>query len=502
MKLNDDYTGVIQLGSSHSLVLGHKPDSLDHKRICDKLANERKALMNFGLFDTASPNYSTYYPDVDAEDLKPKEGDFIYPVFRALSKAIVSKGFPIDFSQGDVLKKSMNKLIGQSINIDHETAVGNAVGSVKEVFWQDEYKTTDGITIPGGINMVMMIDGKSNPRIARGIMMDPPSIHSNSVSIRFKWEPSHTFEEKWEFYEKVGTYDKDGELVRAVVTEVMTFSETSLVAHGADVFAQKIGEDGKIVNPGYSNSVYEFSKDDNRVDSTVHIDYKDVDVEQHTFNGMFSIKSTIPTNLNTSKSDNNKNNKNVTPMKKEHLEKLASKFNFAEGELTEENFIEKITSTFSTVETEKSNLQTELDNLKGSLLSEEDFANMKKESVIGQKALSDSRAEALRLYKLCKGEKVDDNIVNLINTANFETSNSLLSQYKGEAETKFSSACKECGAEVNLASGIGNEENLIDEEGNPIIPGKGQGGTKDRKSTLSSLRAKRKNKSIIFDKKN
>ena len=90
----------------------------------------------------------------------------------------------------DVLKKSMQMLIGQTINIDHEIAVGNAIGAVSEVFWQPAYKTKSGIEVPAGINAVLKIDGKSNPRIARGVMMDPPSIHSNSVTVRFKWEPS------------------------------------------------------------------------------------------------------------------------------------------------------------------------------------------------------------------------------------------------------------------------------------------------------------------------
>ena len=495
-KLNDDNTGVISLGSSHSLILGHKPDVLDHKRICDKLASERKSMMNFGLFDTASPNYSTYYPDLDVADLTPKDEDFIYPVFRALSMAIVSKGFPIDFSAEGILKASMNKLIGQSINIDHETAVGNAVGSVKEVFWQDSYKTSDGITVPAGINMVMMIDGKSNPRIARGIMMDPPSIHSNSVSIRFKWEPSHQFEEKWEFYEKVGTYDKDGTLVRAVVTEIMSYSETSLVAHGADVFAQKVGSDGKIINPGYSNSVYEFSDEDkNDVNATVHIDYKNTDTKEQSFSGMFSMNSAIPTDLNTSSSNKN-NNKNVTPMKKEDLEKLTSKFNFAEGELTEDNYIAKISEKLSEKETEITNLTQKYDDLKAGLLSDEEFKTMKADAEVGKTALTDTRAEALRLYNLAKGDKADATIVNLINASTIDQAKSLLTQYKDEAETKFSATCS-CGKTIKLSSGIGSEENLIDEDGNPIEKPAGTSGPSDAKSTLQKFRAKR-NESLIF----
>lgn len=58
--------------------------------------------------------------------------------------------------------------------------------------------------------------------------------------------------EDGEFYQKLGTYDSKGEMVRRIVTEVVRYLETSLVSHGADSFAQKIGSDGKIVNPTFA----------------------------------------------------------------------------------------------------------------------------------------------------------------------------------------------------------------------------------------------------------
>ena len=69
-------------------------------------------------------------------------------------------------------------LVGQTVNCDHSTDVANAIGSVKQTFWQESFKQ-DGIVIPAGINGVLKIDAKANPRLARGILMDPPSIHSN-----------------------------------------------------------------------------------------------------------------------------------------------------------------------------------------------------------------------------------------------------------------------------------------------------------------------------------
>ena len=160
-------------------------------------------------------------------------------MFRLLSETIVSKNWnPTDFGQNGVLKASMKMSLGQTVNCDHETNIGNAIGAVSQVMWQESYK--DGsFTIPAGIDGILKIDGKANPRIARGILMEPPSIHSNSVTVQFKWDKSHPQMEDNEFYQKLGTYDSKGVMVRRMVTEIVRYLETSLVSHGADSFAQK-----------------------------------------------------------------------------------------------------------------------------------------------------------------------------------------------------------------------------------------------------------------------
>ena len=45
-------------------------------------------------------------------------------------------------------------------------------------------------------------------------MMDPPAIHSNSVTVRFSWEKSHPELTDQQFYDKIGSYDKDGKLIK------------------------------------------------------------------------------------------------------------------------------------------------------------------------------------------------------------------------------------------------------------------------------------------------
>ena len=111
MKLDfNNKTGVITLDSSHSLIIGHKPTKLSMEQITKKLSTEKQDTANLGLFDNSTPNYTTYYPDVTPEDLKPTDADFIYPMFRMLSETILVKGYkPIDYTKKGVLKKSMLK---------------------------------------------------------------------------------------------------------------------------------------------------------------------------------------------------------------------------------------------------------------------------------------------------------------------------------------------------------------------------------------------------------
>jgi len=480
-----DKTGTITLNSGHALILGNKPEKLSMDQIAEKLSIEKQDTVNLGLFDTAAPNYSTYYPEVTADDLNPKDGDFIYPVFRLLSETILSKhGRPIDFSKKGVLKKSMNMLVGQTINIDHETALGNAIGAVKEVKWQNSYSTADGKVIPGGINGLMKIDGKSNPRIARGIMMDPPSIHSNSVSVRFKWEKSHSFENDDEFFNKLGEKGADGELIRVVVSDILQYTETSLVGHGADPFAQKVDQSGQIVNPEYAVRNMTFSADNGK--DHLNFDYK-------TLGLSLSEDTTIPKNINIKDT----NNKTDSMDFKEFLKGFT---NFDLGEdVTEENFAGLIQTKFQEQLDLVTNLTTENSNLKTSLADKDaevvrlngTIESNKLMTELGVTALSNVRSEAERFYKLIKKEgDQKQSILDNITNADFTLASSLLEEYKSEAEKLFPDTCQDCNStNVSKASAFKSGE---DEKETTKV--------KSNVAVLDELKAKNKKQSIALGK--
>lgn len=479
--------GEITLNSGHSLILGHKPTMLTMEQVSKKISTEKQETQNLGLFDSSSPNYTTYYPDVKPEDLKPVDTDFIYPIFRLLSETIVQKGFkPIDFGKKGVLKSAMMKLIGQTINVDHEVATGNAIGAVKEVAWQNSYTTTNGIKVPAGINGTFKIDGKSNPRIARGIMMEPPSIHSNSVSVRFKWEQSHTFENEEDWWNGLGTYHKDGKLIRVIVTEIVQFTETSLVNHGADPYAQVVDDDGKIINPIFADSVYSFSADTQNNKRCISIDYKESMVSLTKDNA-------IPVQLN----NKDTNNKDTNMELKEFIQSLGKKLGLGE-DLKHDKFSEAVEGLISIKDTEIQTLKDEKDGLETDVETEKGKATVLQTEIDGNKlkvdladsVLDTTRKDAEKFYKL-SNNKPDDVVIDNIKEADFTLATSLLKQYKQSSDKLFPDICQDCNSH-NISKATNSKDDNIDEN---------KGKKKSNNQVIKELREKNKKKSIALSNK-
>lgn len=396
-----NYVDTMVLGNGHSILMSHVPNH--HEEISNRFFSEAKpnkdSIDQFGLFGSGA-NYNTFYQDVDPEDLYPNDEEFIEPMFRLLSACIVSKNYmPTEFPK-NVLKDSMNLLVGQTVNCDHETDVANAIGSVKSVSWQESY-TVDGVTIPAGINGVLKIDGKSNPRIARGINMDPPSIHSNSVTVQFEWKPSHRFEKEWEFYDKLGTIAEDGTMVRRIATRIISYKETSLVSHGADPFAQLI-KDNKINNPAYAGSVYySFSE--------APIKKEDLPKKLSFFE--FKGAHEVDIMYNTSKfiNENNNTNPKDKPIMNE-LEKFLESL-FGDGMLTLQegatisqemvlSQIRTIVSENSSLSEAKTNAEDNINKLNGEINTlKETIESNKLMVTIGTNHLTEVRNNAISSYK-------------------------------------------------------------------------------------------------------
>lgn len=462
---NSEHLDSMIIGQGHTIMAGFIPKQVEPQQFSENFYKwnkvSRESVQKFGLF-SSDIDYNTYYPNLTADDLKPNAEEFIEPMFRLLSATIVSKNWnPTDFSQPGVLKNSMKYLLGQTVNCDHSTDVGNAIGSVSQVMWQEAYK--DGnFVIPAGINGVLKIDGKANPRIARGILMNPPSIHSNSVTVQFRWEKSHPDMDECDFYDKLGTYDEHGNMIRRIVTEVVRYLETSLVSHGADTFAQKIGEDGKIINPEFAkrtwSSYSEYQEDTKK--AYYFTDFKsDIDSYQEENND-------TPSNIINNSSE--KVTKTMNKELREFLEKLFgdNMLSLSEGqEITAEialSAVKNLVSSKSDLETKVANLTTEKASLSEQIANKDtQIANLNEMATVGKNHIASLRETTVANYKKLMGDAVDETIVTMLNaeTTGLQTLISLNKDYSARLEEKFPLHCAKCGShDISRASSVQETE--------------------------------------------
>ena len=456
------------LGADHSIMVNNVPTGVKLDAFSEKYFEAAKktpeSLEKFGLFGS-NIDYNTYYPNAEPADFDPAKDEFIEPVFRLLSACIVSKNYmPTEFSE-EVIKASMPLMVGQTVNCDHSTDIGNAIGSVKEVAWQDAY-TEGGKRIPGGMNGVLKIDAKANPRIARGINMDPPSIHSNSVTVQFEWKPSHNFKDPYEFWDKLGTYDDKGELVRRIVTKIISYKETSLVSHGADPYAQKI-EKGKIINPGYADSVYNsFSEQikEKMSRNVSHWSFKEVEA--------------VGYNHNTSKNNNEgeQQSSTIQTLKQNSMPEALQQFLdqlFGEGMIS---LSEGATASTELAITEIKRLITENTSLSAKVADNdstitslnEQIDTLKNEAKVnapfiemGKTHFNEVKEATLASYKKLSDGKEDANIITLIEGIDsLVTLKAMKKSYEDQLEEKFPLHCADCGSRnVNRASSVSTSEN-------------------------------------------
>jgi hypothetical protein len=171
------------------------------------------------------------------DELRPVESDYIYPTFRALSASVIP-GYWLDYTAPSVLESSTALLHGQTVYKNHDFMdVEHWVGVVNRSYWDSAGDRSGGVP---GINVEMKIDWKMNPRIARGLLMQPPAIHSASVTVLFEFDYSHAeLAEQGRFWDMLGE-ELDGEMVRVLVTKILGYWEISLVFQGADQRAKQL----------------------------------------------------------------------------------------------------------------------------------------------------------------------------------------------------------------------------------------------------------------------
>ena len=450
----------ITFTAGHSLMCGHKPKQLSLEELEQGIikCQTEESIQSFGLFggDLAVQQFN---PDIKPEDWVPQEQDYIYPVYRLLSETMVYKyGIPVDFGKPGILRNAISKLKGQTVNTNHVTEVENAIGTVVQIAWQESY-TVGNIKVPAGVNGTLKIDAKSNPRIARSILSEPPAIHSTSTTVKFQWEKSHPELSDSEFMDKAGTYDKDGQMIRLLVSKVLGFKEQSLVGRGADPYAQKINADGIINDPVYASTAYNLAADKSSFNLD-EFDFKDILEIRNIFDNKQSFKtntdmefSEILTALGLTAEDFTD-----LPAIKTHLESLAA--NSAahktlvtiKPDLTPDVLTSLVAEVAKVPSAEDLTLLADvkalgtLDEIKSGIAS-------------GNAHLTAVRTEAVNTFKLIHGESADANIMATIQAADLATAEAFLKTFKTELEAKIPLTCVKCGSTEVSRTGHKKAEN-------------------------------------------
>jgi hypothetical protein len=388
-------------------------------------------------------------------DETPLEEDFISVPFRMISQTLVGKDSykATDFSLTGVLEDAVSKLIGKPVYLDHSIGrVENAVGVVESAEWQDAFTDESGMQVSAGINGILKVDAKANPRIARALTNDKPFIFSCSVTVTFNWKPSHQIE-NFRWY--VGEMGEDGKIICRQAVAILDFYEVSLVWAGADPFA-------KMLKNG----------------SPYLIDWTSV----ASANEMPNPTTQIPPRTSIEETSNDA----------EHQSKETERLEFEQSDETETETIESLQNTLTEKCKEIESLQqslTEIETVRQSLIEAGEALEQSKQSLASNEAkvtelntqildfatkLNDAfsqitslkgeiternqkiekfvatkREECKRLYTLSANGKVQDDMLALIDSTDELALDVLLRSYGTSFNETMQSFCS-CGKKVEF----------------------------------------------------
>lgn len=465
-----------------------------------------KDWLSFGMLG----NTPQFHAGTNAQNLVPKPEDFVEKPFRLISATTVGAGTwkATDFSRVDVLRASLMSLEGKPLYKDHETDLDNWVGLVKSVKWSESFMS-NGVRVPAGIDGIVAVDAVTNPKVARGLLMG--SIFSNSVTVQFEWEMSHSFENEWDFYDRVGTMGKDGQMVRRIVTNINDYHESSLVWLGADPFAKAINTEGDLQHID-TTSIYEYAKSSRKVDSAKYdATEKELMSGEKKYVINFGIdKNVISLARKHAKKGKKPEPKKVINMNKKFLAAFIAKFgkqlNLTAGtDITPEQMIEHLgklsfaDATAAAALSKKAELADKVTEVALAVAKEKDatvatidleaflgthqfigtedltalnakvttvdalttkVTNLTASAKVGEDFLKLKRDEAIRLYKASVGtEKVDEAVVALFSKAEDKAIDGLLKQYSKSASMKFAGKCNACqSADITFQSSFSSKE--------------------------------------------
>jgi hypothetical protein len=326
--------------------------------------------------------------------------------FRALTATIIpDRG--IDFSNAEMLKASTKMLNKQTVYTNHNTDVGNWVGTVVKSWWDE------ASNIPAGINVTLGINKKWNEKIIDGIKEG--AIHSVSVDVIFDYVKSHPNLDNFWFH--LGE-NIDGSIVRLIVTRISSYGEISLVWQGADIYAKRIDMQAS-KEPG-------LGRDNKTGEESMKLSRKQVEALGLT-----------PSDYGFKDGDE------------------ARDFDASGTESLFRDAAVKLSSAIASTNALSAALKLAGLNPESSELSK-DAEALKNRASAGDAHLSDLRADAIKFAKISEGIEKDGHLnealEKAINNADAEDAKKFRDDYKKRADEKFPVKCEKCGGSFSRGS--------------------------------------------------
>jgi hypothetical protein len=338
--------------------------------------------------------------------------------FRMLSKALI-EDYALDFTKGNVLKDAI-KLFTTKIFKDHSTHVENSIGVTMNPVWSN----SRGLE---GIDGDYKIFREFGASIISRLLTDPPILDSTSVGIRFTYEKSHPGLE--DFYYHLGE-EIDGEIVRLIITKILSVPEVSIVYAGADPNAKRL-QANKYHNNDNSSS--EIPGDENEQEDEM------------------KLKASILKALGIA------------------LETFGLVEQGEEVEVSSEKFEAILTSVTKENSQLKENLAQYavlfgMEKFSAGFEHNKNVAKLKELLEEPKQILEGYREDALKAYRLFMDNKEDQVMVDLIKNSDLKQAKAFLSQYGTKLNGKHPLRENSLGNKTRGSSGLSGEQSNNDDD--------------------------------------
>lgn len=396
--------------------------------------------------------------------IKNFDSRYAYIPFRLLSadSIIGAGGWNCSFFPKKVLQEAAELWEGQVLRVDHSLSTNNIIGNVVEV-WFDEGTIQNGVLIPAGVNGFFRVNREEFSKEVELLESKPSGIRATSAGVAFEFEPSHEFEDEWDFWWHCGE-TINGEYVHFRVTKITEVIEQSAVWDGADPCAVMLGMEN-------DNLIFKYLKE-NRVLSEEKLKALKAKTE-NAAQFKSELKKTMPKGLakfakltfgNPLDDTFGKGIGKIFKEGEEELKNVISKdkeettsdFKNEKGEtVTELEAIpdvskeelkardSKILQLQVSLEEEKQSvlkLQSELQKAKKELEENKQFATL------GTQLLEKKRNYTKEVYAK-QGKELSEGIEKMIMNAEFEALDDLVVMFGGKAMTIYGTPkCDECGS--------------------------------------------------------